>query len=84
MTPEDMQSVKVPLDEFVREIAREAAREVIREHVEACKIQDVDIRLMVLENKLTYSRGFLAGVVAVAALVGGLIGFSLKGLGKLL
>jgi hypothetical protein len=67
-------SVRVPLSEFVLEIAREAAREVIKEHVATCgavvAVKDLFPRIHNLEIRLVSLIAFMAG----AGLLGGGIG----------
>lgn len=70
MTDDELQEVRLPLKEFVREVAREAARTVIDEHRQSCAIVELEPRVRDLESK--YAR--LIGIVTGAAIVGGGIG----------
>jgi len=53
--------VKVPLDEFVRQVAREAAWTVIEEHVKQCSIREVERRVRRIEVALVAAL-VLAGI----------------------
>jgi len=67
MTERDLQTIKVPLNEFVRELAREAAREMalilLREHEKTCLARRVAGRMI-----------FFCGVVVGSGVLGGGIG----------
>ncbi len=61
MTNEELREVRVPLPEFVREIARETARECVKEHVHACRIHDVARRVHVMETRFALLLGAALG-----------------------
>lgn len=70
MTREEMRTIQVPLDEFVREVAREAAREAAREHIESCPIKDTERRVTALEKQIAFAAGAIVG----SGILGGTIG----------
>ena len=83
MTERDLQTIKVPLDEFVREVAREAAREVAREAARLAANEAARIASEMLVEKherecLARQNApraiFWAGVAMGSGLLGGLGG----------
>ena len=78
---DDEQQVKLPLTQFVKDVAREAALAVIKEHVESCAVVKVvnklDTRIGTLEDKFDlFDRRFhvlLCAIVGSGAL-GGSVG----------
>jgi len=88
---EQLQTVQVPLDEFILEIAREAAREVIEKHMETCKVHcleadvhAVDGRVRLLELRWARLVGVAAGAGAAGGLIGSLIPVIIKLIPKVL
>jgi len=69
-----MLSVKVPLDEFIREMARECTRVFIEEHIKTCVVhevkQDVERNKDEISNiKLRFA--WLVGAMIGSGLLGG-------------
>jgi len=88
---EQLQTVQVPLDEFILEIAREAAREVIEKHMETCKVHcleadvhAVDGRVRLLELRWARLLGIVAGAGTAGGLIGSLIPIIIKLIPKVL
>lgn len=78
----DLQNIKVPLDDFVREVAREAAREVIKDHAKNCKVHDLETTVEHLQgkvDKLTWRLAILIGAMLGSGLIGGAISALLAG-----
>jgi len=71
------EEVKVPLSEFVRQIAREAAQAVIQKHIESCpgpkKAEALEKRVGVLEKRLIGLVAFMLGSGGLGGVLGGLI-----------
>jgi len=55
------ETVELPLDEFVKQIAREAARTVIQEHIESCPARRVRARVRRLEIRVALLLGLMVG-----------------------
>jgi len=62
--------IKVPLNEFVMEIATKAAWVVIDKHTSRCPIQTMDSRIRVLENRFN----ILIGAIIGSGVLGGVAG----------
>ena len=62
--------VKIPLPQFVREVAREAAWTVIKEHVASCPIQAIENRVRVMENRFSILLGAIVGSGALGGAIG--------------
>lgn len=62
--------VQVPLDQFVRAIAREAASTVIENHVKACNVDKIEVRVDKLERRWLALGAFMIG----SGLFGGVVG----------
>lgn len=73
----DETKVRVPLDEYARQIAREAAREVIKEHVTQCTarqhIEDVEKRIGKLEVRFGTLIGLMVGSGGIGGAASGLL-----------
>jgi len=84
---EDELQVKLPLTEFVKNVAREAALTVIKEHIESCPVakEVVDLKSNQKEtikdvNKLKIKTATMLGIIVGAGGVGGLAGGGLVSL----
>jgi len=62
--------VKVPLPQFVQEVAREAAWTVIKEHVANCPIRAIENRVRVLETRFSILLGAIVGSGALGGAIG--------------
>jgi len=72
MNDEQMdQQVRVPLTDFVRQIAREAALVVITEHFDGCEARKTQTELFTRIRSLEISRAKLVGFMAGASALGG-------------
>lgn len=71
MAPPD--EVKVPLTEFVREVAREAAREASRNQQAACGIQDVKKDVQSLKTRFAALVAFMVGSGILGGVISGLL-----------
>jgi hypothetical protein len=73
-----IQEIKVPLNDFVLEIATRTAWTVIEKHVETCPIRAVEERMRVLEARFN----LLLGAIVGSGVLGGAVGAAiLKALG---
>ena len=67
---DDLQNIKLPLNDFVKQVAREAAHEALREHAANCEIKQVVERL----NRQEITTAKILGGIAVIAAAGGTVG----------
>ena len=65
-----IESIQVPITDFVREVAREAAHAVITEHLATCPIVKTVERVQKLEVRVGTMIGFMVG----SGLLGGISG----------
>ena len=65
--------VRVPLNNFVREIATQAAWTVIEKHITTCPIARVEERVRLLEGRFNLVLGAIVGSGALGGTVGALI-----------
>jgi len=77
VTPDDHESLKVPLDDYTRAVAKEAAHEAVMEHVRLCsapaRLDLLEIRVRRIEIGYAAVIGTMLGSGLVGGLVGGLL-----------
>ena len=79
MADDQQPAIKVPLENWVREIAREAAWTVIKEHRQECHIEQVEKRVGQLEVRVSTLIGFMAGSGLLGGLAGALLSRAVGG-----